>query len=233
MNKEMQIADLFRIGIDFSQTNVLQFIFTLIASLFLGLSFSFIYKSYFRENEPVEASIGRSFPLMSPAVTTIFWLIQYSLPLSLGLLGALSFVRFRTPVKRAEDIAFILLLIAGSLACAVGQFLTAIALVVLVALYGLLRNRIPNLQGASGDFAVLTINLTVDIDVQSLEEQLKKEIKKLYLVSSTVHDGITSYVFNIPHIKSEHQNKIIGHLSSIDPQVRVDLFFPANLYGSY
>ena len=49
--------------------------------------------------------------LMFP-VTVLFLGIQTSIPLSLGLLGALSFVRFRTPVKDPAEIGFLLVLIA-------------------------------------------------------------------------------------------------------------------------
>ena len=38
--------------------------------------------------------------------------IQSSIALSLGLVGALSIVRFRTPVKEAEELVFIFLAIA-------------------------------------------------------------------------------------------------------------------------
>jgi hypothetical protein len=56
--------------------------------------------------------IADSFSLVAPALTAVFLTVQFSLPLSIGLLGALSLVRFRTPVKQPEEIAFLLVLIA-------------------------------------------------------------------------------------------------------------------------
>ena len=64
------------------------------------------------------SDVHRSFPLLAIAVTSIFVCIQFSLPLSLGLLGALSIVRFRTPIKEPEEIGFIMLVIALSIAIA-------------------------------------------------------------------------------------------------------------------
>jgi hypothetical protein len=52
--------------------------------------------------------------------------------LSLGLLGALSFVRFRTPVKDPAEIGFLLLLIASSIGAATSNFMVTILLFVLV-----------------------------------------------------------------------------------------------------
>ncbi|MCB0339173.1 MAG: DUF4956 domain-containing protein [Bdellovibrionales bacterium] len=233
MNKEFSLSDLFKFGSDFSQLSVGQFLFTLLASIALGLCFSMIYRIYFRENEPLDGSIARSFPLLAPGTTTIFWLIQYSLPLSLGLLGALSFVRFRTPVKRAEDIAFILLLIAGSLACAVGQFLTAATLVLVIAVFGFFRNRYPHFFGQSNRFAVLTLNSRRQFNVKDLEDELRQQANALRLVSSSTHDELTSAVFNIPKLYGEVHDRLLKLLKEFDPEARVDVFYPANQFGGY
>jgi hypothetical protein len=82
------------------------------------------------------SEIQRSFPLLAVAVTAIFVCIQFSLPLSLGLLGALSIVRFRTPIKEPEEIGFLMVVIATSLACATFnlKFVAGILIVTVVAL---------------------------------------------------------------------------------------------------
>jgi hypothetical protein len=83
------------------------------------------------------SEIHRSFPLLGIAITAIFICIQFSLPLSLGLLGALSIVRFRTPIKEPEEIGFLMVVIATSLASATGRLLY-LALVLVAAAVGLL-----------------------------------------------------------------------------------------------
>ena len=82
------------------------------------------------------SQIHRAFPLIGVSVTAIFLAIQFSLPLSLGLLGALSIVRFRTPVKEPEEVGFILLVIATSL-CVATFSLIFLAIVISVAVAGL------------------------------------------------------------------------------------------------
>lgn len=64
------------------------------------------------------AAIPAAFPLIALALTSIFLTVQFSLPLSLGLLGALSVVRFRSPVKQPEEIAFLFVVIAASVTTA-------------------------------------------------------------------------------------------------------------------
>ena len=60
----------------------------------------------------------RARPLLALSTSAIFVTVQFSLPLSLGLLGALTLVRFRVPVKEPEEIGFVMLVVAASLAVA-------------------------------------------------------------------------------------------------------------------
>ena len=88
----------------------------------------------------------RAFPLLGISITAIFVTIQFSLPLSLGLLGALSIVRFRTPIKEPEEIGFIMLVIAVSIATATFKlaFVGVIFVVALTALFAqVIHSRVP------------------------------------------------------------------------------------------
>lgn len=87
------------------------------------------------------SDVHRAFPLLGIAVTAIFVCIQFSLPLSLGLLGALSIVRFRTPIKEPEEIGFLMVVIATSLAAATGRLLY-LGLVLVAAAGGLVAQEL-------------------------------------------------------------------------------------------
>lgn len=87
------------------------------------------------------SEIHRAFPLLALAITAIFVCIQFSLPLSLGLLGALSIVRFRTPIKEPEEIGFLMVVIATSLAAATGRVLF-LGIVVVAAAAALLAQEL-------------------------------------------------------------------------------------------
>ena len=117
----------------------------------LGFSFAASVVTYlmyqiFYGSRHIGAGVHRTFIIGGPAITALFLGIQVSIPLSLGLLGALSFVRFRTPVKDPAEIGFLLLLIASSIGAATDNFLVTAILfgIVLVALVvqWLLRNRV-------------------------------------------------------------------------------------------
>lgn len=107
----------------------------LLASLTAALVLSWCYSRFYGWRA-TGSNMHRAFPLIAIATTAIFIAVQFSLPLSLGLLGALSMVRFRTPVKEPEEIGFLLLVIAASLCSATANllFLLLVLGVVLLAL---------------------------------------------------------------------------------------------------
>jgi hypothetical protein len=109
-------------------------------SLLTSLLMSWLYVIFY-EGRGTGTQIHRAFPLIGVSVTAIFLAIQFSLPLSLGLLGALSIVRFRTAIKEPEEIGFILLVIATSL-CVATFSLLFLLLVVGVAVIGLFLLRL-------------------------------------------------------------------------------------------
>ena len=131
------------------------FLVVLSLSLACGLFIAVLYRRFYSQRE-TGSQIQRAFPLLSLAITAIFVCIQFSLPLSLGLLGALSIVRFRTPIKEPEEIGFLMVVIATSLACATFnfKFLGIILLLAIVALVA--QELLPGLlRGGSGAGIVL------------------------------------------------------------------------------
>jgi len=119
---------------------VVAIVFSLAASIVTYLMYQLFYGS-----RHIGAGVHRTFIIGGPAITALFLGIQVSIPLSLGLLGALSFVRFRTPVKDPAEIGFLLLLIASSIGAATNNYLVTGILFALVfialGIHWLTRNR--------------------------------------------------------------------------------------------
>jgi hypothetical protein len=156
---------------------------------------------FFYENKATGSQIHRSFILIGPSVTMLFVCVQLSLPLSLGLLGALSIVRFRTPIKEPEEIGFLMLLIAASIGIATFNFLFVLLLYIAVFAALLLRaagNRaLPWTRHKGG---VLLLNLSDEVYRENgdrLQELLKKQFKGLSLESMASTEGTTNlqYLF--------------------------------------
>lgn len=80
---------------------------------------------------------------------TVMTVIGNNIALSLGMVGALSIVRFRTAIKDARDTTYIFWAIIGGICCGVGQFMAAavgsVAVFVVLLVLGRVRNDVRTL----------------------------------------------------------------------------------------
>ena len=81
-------------------------------------------------------SFAQNFNMISMTTMLIISIVKSSLALSLGLVGALSIVRFRTALKEPEELAFTFLCIAIGLGLGANQRLISIVgFVIITGLY--------------------------------------------------------------------------------------------------
>jgi hypothetical protein len=177
---------------------VLSFIFLMAVSLVGTLIASLLYVQFY-SSRATGSQVHRAFPLLGLSITAIFVCIQFSLPLSLGLLGALSIVRFRTPIKEPEEIGFIMLVIATSIATATFklQFVGVIFGLAIVALLVQTSGRWFGKEGLDGTIVITVPDHGGPADAVALTALVRQQVPKAELESVTRHDGATvvSYVF--------------------------------------
>jgi hypothetical protein len=148
---------------------------------------------YFYEHVETGSQIQRSFPLVGPSVTLLFITVQLSLPLSLGLLGALSIVRFRVPIKEPEEIGFLMVVIAASIACATYSYgllviLFAIVIAVLLARQAL-GDRFGG-RGRHGGLVMITLSdASYERNASEIERLLESEVGRVRLEHLSGRDG--------------------------------------------
>lgn len=180
------------------QMTVGDFLAALLVSLAAAAAASLLYR-FFYERRGTGSQIHRAFPLLALAVTTLFIGVQLSLPLSLGLLGSLSIIRFRTPIKEPEEVGFIMLVIAAAICAATKQF-EFILYLYLFALLALVAARF----AASvrwlrrGGVLVLTLPADAALDkAADIERVLSDHLPRHTLESSSTRDGMATsqYVF--------------------------------------
>lgn len=87
-------------------------------------------------------AITRVFPLLTLVTIGVIVVVKTSMALSLGLLGALSIVRFRSTIKEPEELAYLFLCIAVGLALGADQPLLAVSMVLAITLFALLMRRL-------------------------------------------------------------------------------------------
>jgi hypothetical protein len=105
-------------------------------SLFLCIISSFILMYVYKNKANSLSSkiqISMIIPLLSNITFLVILIVKSSLALSLGLVGALSVIRFRTPVKEPEDLAFLFFAIALGIGYGASQiYSTSIIFLILI-----------------------------------------------------------------------------------------------------
>lgn len=104
---------------------------------------------------------GPVLPFVGLTTFLVITAVKSSFALSLGLVGALSIVRFRTPVKDPEELAYIFLTIASGIGTAAGQLRLTSAVVVLILLIIAITRRVSR-QPAEHVFVSLDVAGVID-----------------------------------------------------------------------
>ena len=87
-------------------------------------------------------TLSKVLPILSIGTTLIIVVVKSSLALSLGLVGALSIVRFRTPIKEPEELTYIFLSIGIGLATGANQYSVAVLGLILTIICIYLNKRL-------------------------------------------------------------------------------------------
>ena len=96
----------------------------LLLALLAGYILRFVYKKY-STTFSSKNSYGNTILLITISVASLIAVVKSSLALSLGLVGALSVVRFRTAVKEPYNLSFLLLSICVGIGVGASQYMFA------------------------------------------------------------------------------------------------------------
>ena len=102
-----------------------EILFNLVAGVIVG---GIIYLSYKISHQgPVySAKFNATIWMLTVVTTMVMCVIGNNVALSLGMVGALSIVRFRTAIKDARDTAYIFWCVAAGICCGISDFTIAI-----------------------------------------------------------------------------------------------------------
>ena len=113
---------------------LLSFIFNLIFTWILASILRFVYIRY-GNTLSNRKLFGRNFIIIAMTTMLIITVVKSSLALSLGLVGALSIIRFRAAIKEPEELAYLFLAISIGLGFGANQgSITTIAILIILAI---------------------------------------------------------------------------------------------------
>lgn len=108
-----------------TSVNLLDMGIALVLAFCIGLFIFFIYKKTY-SGVMYSASFGASLIALTMITTVVILAVTSNVVLSLGMVGALSIVRFRTAIKEPLDIAFLFWAITVGIVLAAGMIVLAV-----------------------------------------------------------------------------------------------------------
>lgn len=200
------------------------------ASAVLGF---FIFVSYFISHRGTIYSkkFNATLVILTVLTGTVMTVIGNNIALSLGMVGALSIVRFRTAVKDSRDTVYIFWAIIIGICCGVGDFLVAsigsAVVFVVILILGCIKNdnRMLLIIRASRNSqpmikslvytlfdskAILRVENTTESTVELIYELTQKMLKKAEKKETNIPDSIYK-IGNIEYVNIVMQNDEISN----------------------
>ncbi|MCI9138842.1 MAG: DUF4956 domain-containing protein [Lachnospiraceae bacterium] len=153
----------------------------MVVAFALGLFIFFVYKKTFH-GIMYSANFGVSLIALTLITTLVILAVTSNVVLSLGMVGALSIVRFRTAIKEPMDIAYLFWAIGVGIVIGAGLIPMAVysSLFIGIILIVFVNRKV------SYNPYLMIIHCESDETEQKVWEQLKEKVKKSLLKSKTV-----------------------------------------------
>lgn len=152
-----------------SEIDLSLIVLNLLIAFLISLLIKFHYKK-FSTTLTNRDDFSNLFPFITLTVVLVIYIVKSSLALSLGLVGALSIVRFRTPIKEPEELAYLFICIAAGLGYGANQTIpTTVAVILILFLLYLLKIK---------KIRTTEKNIFLNLEIENINKVNTSEISK-------------------------------------------------------
>lgn len=199
-----------------SSISVGQVVFNLLITLGIAMFIFWVYKRTY-SGVMYSKSFNVTIILTSLVTAMVMMVIGSNLALSLGMVGALSIIRFRSAIKDPKDIGFLFWGITSGLASGTGSYTIAIAgsLVIAIILF------IVDNYGED-EFSYLLIIRGMDIDESNLLEAIKKSTSK-YKLKMKNHNELGQEIIYEVRIEGGNEEGLVKSIKSMGENLVVNI----------
>ncbi len=175
----------------------------------LGVFIFFVYKKTY-QGVMYSSSFGTTLIALTMITTVVILAVTSNVVLSLGMVGALSIVRFRTAIKEPLDIAFLFWSIAVGIVLAAGLIpLAVVGSIIIGVILLVFVNKKPHLNPY-----IVVLTCTDSESEKAATDYLKTKVKKCVVKSKTVtKDQIE---LNLEIRLKEDNTDFVNELSSME-----------------
>jgi len=173
--------------------------FNIVFSLFLAIAIAMIISQIYKYTHrglSYELSFMATLVLLAPIVAVVMLFIRGDLVLSLGLIGSLSIIRFRTPIKDTRDMVFIFWVIAVGLGCGTYNWVVVIISTIIITILMFLMHFIRYGQTYKVDY-VLVVAGTGSHKSREINEIVQKYAKDVRIRSKETEEEYWEIIFEV------------------------------------
>ncbi len=147
--------------------SVIDFLINIFITIILSYIIGIIYSKY-GNSLSNRKKLTQTFVLIAVTVMLVISIVKSSLALSLGLVGALSIVRFRTAIKEPEELVYFFVAIALGLGMGANQRVVTLIGAVIIILYVIIQN-FNSVKNAVQQNLIMTVSNTSDNQLNEKE----------------------------------------------------------------
>ena len=184
--------------------SILDIVLALTLAFCLGLFIFYIYKKTY-SGVMYLSSFGVTLVALTMITTLVILAVTSNVVLSLGMVGALSIVRFRTAIKEPLDIAFLFWAIADGIVLAAGMIPLAVFGSVLI---GVIILVFANHKDMSNPYIVV-IRARDHASEEKAMDYLRANVKKCIVKSKTAQKGLVELNLEI-RLKDDNTDFVNG-----------------------
>ncbi len=193
------------------QISASNFIEAIVFSAILSLLIQLVYIK-FSSTLSDKFEFSKNFVILGLATTLIITIVKSSLALSLGLVGALSIVRFRAAIKEPEELVYLFLIIATGLGCGAGQIMiTAIGVIIslfIIIIYSIFIKKRQLHGDQITNFTIIFAQRIPGVEIDRTISQIKKFCLEMRFISLSSTDNETILNLDIKVKSFEKLNQI-------------------------
>ncbi len=218
------------------EINIGNFIVAIILSAALAFLIKLTYVKISKSLNDKE-HFSETFVPLAIITTLVITVVKFSLALSLGLVGALSIVRFRAAIKEPEELVYLFFIIGVGLAAGANQFFIAI-IATFITIFILYFRKIYNDKFNKTDLIDSSINiLQIQITGQDpksdkIIETIKKSVNYLNLKSFSSDNELNqfNFWFDVDKNKVNILLNNIEKITSENKSIKIQIFSRSGVY---
>ena len=200
------------------------FLLSLVAATILSLLIQLFYSKY-SSTLSNKFEFSKNFVILGITTTIVITIVKSSLALSLGLVGALSIVRFRAAIKEPEELVFLFLVITTGLGCGAGQIkITSIGILFSLAaifVYSQFYTKNKLKHSEICNLAVIKNKSMKEKEIDELIAEMKKYVNQIELISFSKSKDNTTINFDIKTKDFSKLNRLVNQIQKKDIKVVV------------